>query len=125
MAETIKEVYIENKLDYGKFILEPKSQDTYKEITKDFATSHLDKTKLAECELRQEILNIIVLSDAKPWLPRSFESFERDQQTILQLHRSKLGFQSKLEKANLVGDTTDMKGFDKEKTKTIFNKKEN
>jgi hypothetical protein len=120
MVETIKEVYIENKLDYGKFILEPEAQKKYEQITKDFALSNLERGELKICILRQEILNFIVLNNCLEWLPNSFESFQRDQHTTLQLNRSKFGFQSKLERANLTGDTQGEKNFEKEKAKTIF-----
>lgn len=120
MVEVQKEVYIENRLDYGKFILDPAINEKYKEITKDYPLSNLDDKKLKECELRQEILNIIVLNNCIPWLPNSFESFERDQHTTLQLNRSKNGFQSKLEKSNLTGDSSDISKLNEDKTKTVF-----
>jgi hypothetical protein len=116
----VREVYVENKLDYGKLILEPKIEATYKEITKDLALSNLDNKKIFECELRQEILNIIVLHNCKPWLPNSFEAFERDQHTTLQLHRSKGGFQSKLERSNLSGDASSNRPDDKNQSKNMF-----
>ena len=120
MVEIQKEVYIENKLDYGKFILDPAISSKYKEITKDFPLSNLSTQKLKECELRQEILNIIVLHNCLPWLMNSFESFERDQHTTLQLWRSHNGFQSKLERSNLTGETSEMKIPEMNKSKTIF-----
>ena len=117
-----KEIYIENKLDYGKFILDPKISDKYPEITKDLPLSNLDAKSMKECELRQEILNIMILESCFEWLPNSFEAFERDQHTKLQLARSRFGFQSKLEHSSLVADTTGTRNFEKGKTQTIFNK---
>lgn len=114
----LKEVYVENKLDYGKFILEPKIEEKYKEITKDFSTSNLDSFSIKIGELRNEIINILFLH--AEWFQKSIESFERDQHIMLQINRSKYGFQAKLERANLSGETTDMKGFEKEKARTIF-----
>lgn len=124
MTEVQKEVWIENKLDYGQFILNPKIGEKYGEITKDFALSNLDSTKVKECELRQEIINILNLPDHIQWFGKSFESFMRDQHLILQLHRSKGGFQSRLERSNLSGDMTGTKGMEQEKAKTIFSKQQ-
>lgn len=120
MSDTshIREVYVENKLDYGKFILEPKIEEKYKEITKDFSTSNLDNFNIRIGELRNEIINILYLH--AEWFPKSIESFERDQHIMLQINRSKFGFQAKLERATLTGDTTDLKGFERDKAKTIF-----
>lgn len=120
MTEQIKEVYIENKLDYGKFILDPKISEKYPEITKDYPLANLDIRNLRICELRQEIMNILILNIH--CFKKSIEAFERDQHTTLQLSRSRYGFQSKLERSNLAGDTTDTRNFEKEKKKTIFSR---
>lgn len=124
MSEThYKEVYIENKLDYGKFILEPATKENYKEITKDFALSHLDLNALKINELKMEIVNVLLMYPE--FFPVSINSFLRDVNTSLQLNRSKHGFQAKLERSSLTGDTTDAKLFEREKNKTIFNKGNN
>jgi len=120
MAETVKEIYIENKHDYNKFILDPKVGEKYPEITKDLPLSHLNQFEQKIAFLRQEILNIIVLNNCIQWMPNSYESFERDQHCMLQLCRSKFGFESKLQRVSLQGDVQGEKGFEKEKTKTIF-----
>jgi len=122
MVETHKEIYIENKLEYAKFILDPEIQKTYVEITKDFALSNLDPFALRIGEMRQEIINIVVLENCIDWLPNAFENFMRDQHAMLQMHRSKFGFQSKLERSNLSGDTQGEKNFEKAKGQPMFNK---
>lgn len=122
MADTIhREVYTENKLEYGQLLLIPKISETYPEISKDYALSNLDKTEMSIVNLRQEIINILFL--ARNCFNKSIESFDRDQGCFIQTSRGKFGFQSKLERANLTGETNDTKGFEKEKTKTIFGNK--
>jgi hypothetical protein len=122
MAETqYKEVYIENKLDYGKFILDPATKEIYPQITKDFALSHLDTLSLKINEMRMEIANILVLTPE--FFLMSLNSFLRDVNSSLQLNRSKHGFQAKLERSNLTGETTDTKLFERDKNKTIFSSK--
>ena len=119
MGDNYKEVYIENKLDYGKFILEPATKNIFAEITKDFALSHLEPgTSLKFNELRMEIVSILVQTPG--FFVGAISSFLRDVNTSLQLNRSKHGFQAKLERSNLTGETTDQKNFEKEKQRTIF-----
>ena len=119
MTETqYKEIYIENKLDYGKFILEPATKEIYPQITKDFALSHLDVFQMRLNEMRMEIANILVLTPE--FFSMSLKSFLRDVNSSLQLNRSKHGFQAKLERSNLTGETTDTKLFEREKNRTIF-----
>jgi len=118
MTEIQKEVYIENKLDYGKFILEPATKTEFKEITKDFALSNLGAIDLRINEMRMEIANILILYPE--WFNSSIISFMRDINSSLQLNRSKHGFQAKLERSNLTGDTTNTKLFEQQKNKTIF-----
>lgn len=122
-TQTYKEVYIENKLDYGKLILIPATIEAYPEITKDFALSHLDNTTLKINELRMEIIDVLVLYPG--WFVNSVSSFLRDVNASLQLNRSKHGFQAKLERSNLTGETTDTKNFEKEKNNTIFKGRNN
>jgi hypothetical protein len=122
MVDTQREIYVENKLEYAQIILFPEIQKKYEEITKDLALSNLDPFALKIAEMRQEIINIIILQNCIEWLPNSFESFMRDQHAMLQMHRSKFGFQSKLERSNLAGDVQGEKNFEKQKNGGIFNK---
>jgi len=125
MADTVtREVYIENTLDYSKFILDPKIGEKYPEITKDLPLTHFDKFEERIALLRQEIMNIIILKDCKPWLINSYESFERDQHCMVQICRSKFGFESKLQRTKMAGDIQGERGFEKEKAKTIFGQKQ-
>jgi hypothetical protein len=122
MADTIhREVYTENKLEYGQLLLIPKISEIYPEITKDYALANLDRTELIIVNLRQEIMNILIL--APHCFNKSIESFNRDQHCMLQTTRSKFALQSKLERSNLTGETTETKGFEKDKAKTIFGSK--
>lgn len=120
---TVREVYVENELEKSIFLLKPQISEKYPEITKDLPLTNLDRQDLRIALLRQEIMNIMVLKNCIPWMRDAYEAFERDQHAMLQLCRSKGGFESKLQRARMSGDLQGEKGFEKEKAKTIFGTK--
>lgn len=125
MAETnYREVYIENQLEMNRFLFEPSQhiKETYKDITKDFASSNLKDQAIDHGEKVMEIITIMVVS-APAWLVKSIAAFERDMNVTLQLNRSRQGFLTKASRSNFSGDITDTKNFEKEKNKTIFGTK--
>lgn len=104
MTDTNREVYIENKLEYGKMLLDPKAEDTFKEITKDLALANLTDNELIIKNMAVEIINILVLS---PHLfTNSLISFNRDFFATLQLTRSKRALESRLQRSNITENET-------------------
>lgn len=115
---TTREVFIENKLDYSKFLVEPKQEVSFPEITKDMALSNLDKYSLMENELRQEVVSVLVLYP--DLFPNSTKAFMRDIISSLQLHRSMNGFEAKLQRTGISENNQTIKTSEN-KNKTIFN----
>lgn len=99
MTDTNREIYIENKLEYNKMLLDPKAEALYKEITKDLALANLTANELTIKNMAVEIINLLVLS------PQLFEnsliSFNRDFFATLQLTRSKFALESKLQRSSI------------------------
>lgn len=94
-----KEVYIENKLEYNRFLLSPEIQNIYKEITKDLALGNLNNNELLIKGMIIEIIDILILY---PHLfNKSLESFLRDLVAGIQLTRSRGGFEAKLQRSNI------------------------
>jgi len=118
MADTLKEVYIENKLEYAKYTLDPKVEGLFPEITKDMALSHLDFWALKRLTLIMEVIDILILY--KLWFPMSLNSFLRDVYSVLQLNRSKLGFEAKNQRANFTGEISTGQNIDSKKDQIVF-----
>ena len=53
--------YIENKLEYAKFLVNPTFEATFPEINKDLALGYLDHFTYYKLSLKIEIINILLL----------------------------------------------------------------
>jgi hypothetical protein len=111
---------IETSLEHSVFLLTPKIEEKYAEITKDMATTHFDGKQMMIANMILEIINIMILPGCSGCFSDAIESFDRDLNCMIQISRSKFGFESKLQRAKMFGELQGEKGFEKEKNKTIF-----
>lgn len=91
--------YIENKLEYAKFLVNPKIESLFPEITKDLALSNLDYFGLQEIKLKLEVANLLLLYPDT--FLTSVQNVLRDIFSILQVYRSRGGFESRLQRSSI------------------------
>lgn len=118
--------YIENRLEHAKFILKPSVETIFPEITKDLALSNLDYYTLYKLQIEIEIVNMLLLY--VDLFPQSINAYLRDIFSTLQLHRSKGGFEAKLQRTGIFEQHADIKnveGTDRRRAIFGFNKNNN
>lgn len=108
-AETSQKLdnYFENRLEYAKFLVNPTVEEAFPEITKDLALSNLDEWGIIKLGIEIEIVNTLLLY---PHLfKQSIFAYLRDIYSLLQLYRSRNGFESILQRTTVSDNKVDTK----------------
>ena len=112
--------YIENKLEYAKFLVNPSFEKTFPEINKDLALGFLDHFTYYKLSLKIEIINILLLY---PTIAKNtINSYLRDIVAEIQLSRSKGGFERRQQNTNIQEAETKISETQNNKRNALFSK---